>query len=67
MSNVQCTECNKSPACNSDKLFESKLFCLEKNFNKWKINKGKRICEEEFCFIGFDNKEIGKDIQLSKW
>uniref|UniRef100_A0A1I8BU93 Galectin domain-containing protein n=1 Tax=Meloidogyne hapla TaxID=6305 RepID=A0A1I8BU93_MELHA len=58
MSNVQCTECNNSPACNSDKLFESKLFCLEKNFNKWKINKGYRICEEGFCFIGFDNKEI---------
>uniref|UniRef100_A0A1I8B8M5 Uncharacterized protein n=1 Tax=Meloidogyne hapla TaxID=6305 RepID=A0A1I8B8M5_MELHA len=58
MSNIQCAQCNKSSACNADPYFESQLFCLEKDFTKWKQNKGKRVCEIGFCFIGVDKNEL---------
>uniref|UniRef100_A0A1I8BES3 ShKT domain-containing protein n=1 Tax=Meloidogyne hapla TaxID=6305 RepID=A0A1I8BES3_MELHA len=58
MSNIQCAQCNKSSACNADPFFESQLFCWEKDFNKWNPNKGKRVCDIGFCFIGVDKNEL---------
>uniref|UniRef100_A0A1I8BBQ8 Apple domain-containing protein n=1 Tax=Meloidogyne hapla TaxID=6305 RepID=A0A1I8BBQ8_MELHA len=59
MSNIQCAQCNNSPACNADSFFESQLFCLEKDGRKWKENKGKSVCEIGFCFIAVDKNELG--------
>uniref|UniRef100_A0A1I8AZ82 ShKT domain-containing protein n=1 Tax=Meloidogyne hapla TaxID=6305 RepID=A0A1I8AZ82_MELHA len=58
MSNIQCAECNNRPACNADTFFESQLFCWEKDGRKWKQNKGWRVCEIGFCFIGVDKSEL---------
>uniref|UniRef100_A0A1I8B3B1 Uncharacterized protein n=1 Tax=Meloidogyne hapla TaxID=6305 RepID=A0A1I8B3B1_MELHA len=59
MSNMQCAQCSKSPACNADPYFEKQLFCLEKGANKWIPTKGRRVCEGG-CFIGVDMREMGK-------
>nr|CAD2182662.1 unnamed protein product [Meloidogyne enterolobii] len=52
MSNVQCAECSKKPACNADTFFESQLFCWEKDFKEWTATKGKRVCTKGLCFVG---------------
>jgi hypothetical protein len=60
MSNIQCAECNKNPACNADPYFESQLFCWEKISSQRISTKSKRVCNVGSCFIGIDNKEMSE-------
>ncbi|KAF7629825.1 hypothetical protein Mgra_00009151 [Meloidogyne graminicola] len=57
MNNVQCAECNNGQLCNTESLFDSQLFCWEKDINKWTANKGKRVCKKGVCFIGVNKQE----------